>query len=149
MFPSSLSLYASPYRLQTALHKAAWFGYKDICKILIEKGASPRRTDYQYNTPYDKAIQSDDMELQQYLKRKLCCFCYKCICCMLNTLKRLGSLGTRLPLRSVPVGFGCKQSTFDHKALHPLCCIKFAWALDDWELMHRNTSLNNPRDWLL
>lgn len=42
----------------------------DICKILIEKGASPQRTDYQYNTPYDKAIQSGDMELQQYLKRK-------------------------------------------------------------------------------
>lgn len=57
-------------KLQTALHKAAWFGYKDICKILIEKGASPRRTDYQYNTPYDKAIQFGDIELQQYLKQK-------------------------------------------------------------------------------
>ena len=68
----SFFVYAKPCRLQTALHKAAWFGYKDICKILIEKGASPRRTDYQYNTPYDKAIQSGDIELQEYLKRKLC-----------------------------------------------------------------------------
>ena len=60
------------HRLQTALHKAAWFGYTDICKILIDKGASPTRTDYQYNTPYDKAIQSGDKELQQYLKGTTC-----------------------------------------------------------------------------
>ena len=61
----------SPYRLQTALHKAAWFGYQDICQILIEKGASVWITDYQGNTPYDKSIQSGDVELQQYMKRKL------------------------------------------------------------------------------
>ena len=58
-------------RLQTALHKAAWFGYRDICEILIEKGASLTRTDYQYNTPYDKAVQNGDVELQKFLNRKL------------------------------------------------------------------------------
>ena len=65
----SLSLSPSLCRLQTALHKAAWFGYRDICKILVEKGASTSRTDYQYNTPYDKAVQSGDVELQKFFKR--------------------------------------------------------------------------------
>ncbi|XP_064397829.1 diacylglycerol kinase zeta-like isoform X2 [Halichondria panicea] len=55
---------------QTALHKAAWFGYVDICRILVEAGASLNRRDYQGNTPYDKAVQSGDAELKMYLKRK-------------------------------------------------------------------------------
>ncbi len=33
-------------RVQTALHKAAWFGYVDICKILVEAGASLDKQDY-------------------------------------------------------------------------------------------------------
>ncbi len=36
-----------PFRNQTALHKAAWFGYVDICRILVEAGASLNRRDYQ------------------------------------------------------------------------------------------------------
>ena len=34
-------------RLQTALHKAAWYGYRGICKILVDRGASLLRKDYQ------------------------------------------------------------------------------------------------------
>ena len=37
------------YRLQTALHKAAWYGYQSICEILVNKGASLTRKDYQVN----------------------------------------------------------------------------------------------------
>ncbi len=39
------------FRAQTALHKAAWYGYRGICKILVEANASLLRTDYQVN-PY-------------------------------------------------------------------------------------------------
>ena len=35
------------HRAQTALHKAAWYGYRGICKILVEANASLLRTDYQ------------------------------------------------------------------------------------------------------
>ena len=34
-------------RKQTALHKAAWYGYYSICEILVEAGASLSITDYQ------------------------------------------------------------------------------------------------------
>lgn len=34
-------------RLQTALHKAAWFGYRRICYILVAAGASLLREDHQ------------------------------------------------------------------------------------------------------
>ena len=34
-------------RLQTALHKAAWFGYRGICCILVDAGASLQRHDHQ------------------------------------------------------------------------------------------------------
>lgn len=40
------------FRAQTALHKAAWYGYRGICKILVEAGASLLRTDYQVETCY-------------------------------------------------------------------------------------------------
>lgn len=35
------------HRLQTALHKAAWYGYRTVCKLLVEAGASLTRKDYQ------------------------------------------------------------------------------------------------------
>jgi len=34
-------------RLQTPLHKAAWYGYINVCKLLVENGASLFRQDYQ------------------------------------------------------------------------------------------------------
>ena len=37
----------------------------------MEKGSNPMRADYQGNTAYDKAIQSGDVDLQQYMKREL------------------------------------------------------------------------------
>jgi diacylglycerol kinase (ATP) len=57
-------------KAQTALHKAAWYGYTGICRILVEAGASLTRTDYQGNTPYYKSIESEDLELQKYLLKK-------------------------------------------------------------------------------
>lgn len=59
------------YRLQTALHKAAWYGYRTICHTLVEAGASLTRQDYQGNTPYDKAKQNGDKELARYLKGEI------------------------------------------------------------------------------
>jgi len=59
------------YRLQTALHKAAWYGYRTICHVLVEAGASLTRLDYQNNTPYDKARQNGDKELARYLKGEI------------------------------------------------------------------------------
>jgi len=56
--------------LQTALHKAAWYGYRTICHTLVEAGASLTLKDYQGNTPYYKAKQSGDKELATYLKSK-------------------------------------------------------------------------------
>lgn len=58
-------------RLQTALHKAAWYGYRTICTTLVEAGASLTRLDYQGNTPYDKARQNGDKELARYLKGEI------------------------------------------------------------------------------
>jgi diacylglycerol kinase (ATP) len=39
-------------KLQTPLHKAAWYGYFDICKVLVESGASLYRQDYQVCSCY-------------------------------------------------------------------------------------------------
>ena len=58
----------SYHRLQTALHKAAWYGYRTVCHTLVEAGASLTRLDYQGNVPYDKARQNGDKELARYLK---------------------------------------------------------------------------------
>ena len=55
-------------RLQTALHKAAWYGYRSICHTLVEAGASLTRLDYQNNAPNDKAKQNGDKELSHYLR---------------------------------------------------------------------------------
>uniref|UniRef100_A0A1X7VHK1 Uncharacterized protein n=1 Tax=Amphimedon queenslandica TaxID=400682 RepID=A0A1X7VHK1_AMPQE len=57
-------------KAQTALHKAAWYGYRGICKILVDVRASSLRTDYQANTPYLKSIESEDPKLKEYLQRK-------------------------------------------------------------------------------
>ena len=34
------------YRLQTPLHKASWYEYYNVCKILVENGASVLTKDY-------------------------------------------------------------------------------------------------------
>lgn len=44
------------YRLQTALHKAAWYGYQSICEILVNKGASLTRKDYQVRMNIHRAM---------------------------------------------------------------------------------------------
>jgi diacylglycerol kinase (ATP) len=57
-------------KLQTPLHKAAWYGYFDICKVLVESGASLYRQDYQGNTAMVQARRSGDEELMKYFKEK-------------------------------------------------------------------------------
>ncbi|XP_065838138.1 diacylglycerol kinase zeta-like isoform X2 [Oscarella lobularis] len=54
-------------RLQTALHKAAWYGYRTICRMLVESGASLTRLDYQGYSPYQRSLEGTDTELQSYL----------------------------------------------------------------------------------
>ena len=68
------------YRQQTALHKAAWYGYRTICHTLVEAGASINRLDYQNNTPYDKAKQNGDRELARYLKGKIFMYSFVTMC---------------------------------------------------------------------
>ena len=41
------SMLLSCSRLQTALHKAALYGYRSICKTLVDSGASLMRKDHQ------------------------------------------------------------------------------------------------------
>ena len=60
-------------RFQTALHKAAWYGYRSICHTLVEAGASLTRLDYQNNAPDDKARQNGDKELARYLRGEILC----------------------------------------------------------------------------
>ena len=60
-------------RLQTALHKAAWYGYRSICHTLVEARASLTRLDYQNNAPDDKARQNGDKELARYLRGEILC----------------------------------------------------------------------------
>ena len=48
-FESLYNLHILSVRGQIALHKAAWYGYHEICKILVETGASLFITDYQVN----------------------------------------------------------------------------------------------------
>lgn len=55
-------------RQQTALHKAAWYGYRTISVLLIEAGASLLIKDYQCYTPYQRSMQSGDEDLMKYLQ---------------------------------------------------------------------------------
>ncbi|XP_048526386.1 eye-specific diacylglycerol kinase isoform X2 [Dendroctonus ponderosae] len=52
---------------QTALHKAAAHRYRDICCMLVARGAKLDITDHRGNTPRMLAIQSEDLDLAAYL----------------------------------------------------------------------------------
>ncbi|XP_062511581.1 diacylglycerol kinase zeta-like isoform X2 [Corticium candelabrum] len=67
MLPREALDLVDDHRLQTALHKAAWYGYRTVCKHLVEAGASLLRKDYQGNTPYNRSLEGTDRELQAYL----------------------------------------------------------------------------------
>ncbi|XP_014670018.1 PREDICTED: diacylglycerol kinase iota-like [Priapulus caudatus] len=55
-------------KLQTALHKAAWYQRRTICHLLATAGASLTVTDRDGNTPYMQAVRAEDSELAAYLK---------------------------------------------------------------------------------
>ncbi|KAH0617029.1 hypothetical protein JD844_028603, partial [Phrynosoma platyrhinos] len=52
---------------ETALHKAACQRHRGICQLLVEAGASLRKTDSKGKTPRDKAQQAGDPDLASYL----------------------------------------------------------------------------------
>ncbi|XP_076825802.1 diacylglycerol kinase zeta-like isoform X2 [Clavelina lepadiformis] len=54
-------------RKQTALHKAAWYGRTDICKQLLDAGATINILDYKSKNAIDRARQADVSSLVTYL----------------------------------------------------------------------------------
>ncbi|XP_075796210.1 diacylglycerol kinase iota isoform X8 [Pelodiscus sinensis] len=55
---------------ETALHKAACQCHRGICQLLVEAGASLRKTDSKGQTPRDKAQQAGDLDLASYLESR-------------------------------------------------------------------------------
>ncbi|XP_077867505.1 diacylglycerol kinase zeta-like [Saccoglossus kowalevskii] len=55
-------------RCQTALHKAAWYQRRTICRMLVAAGASLTKTDYQGNTPRLQALRAEDTDLAAFLE---------------------------------------------------------------------------------
>ena len=80
LYPRLLSLLTP--RQQTALHKAAWYGYRTISVLLIEAGASLLIKDYHCYTPYQRSMQSGDEGLMKYLQGEGC-GCVRWVCSVL------------------------------------------------------------------
>ncbi|XP_033018009.1 diacylglycerol kinase iota isoform X7 [Lacerta agilis] len=53
---------------ETALHKAACQRHRGICQLLVEAGASLRKTDSKGRTPQDRAQKAGDPDLASYLE---------------------------------------------------------------------------------
>ncbi|XP_078232383.1 diacylglycerol kinase iota isoform X4 [Pogona vitticeps] len=53
---------------ETALHKAACQRHRGICQLLVEAGASLKKTDAKGKTPRDRAQQAGDPDLASYLE---------------------------------------------------------------------------------
>lgn len=53
---------------ETALHKAAFQGHRQVCQILIDAGASVLKRDSKGQTPLDIAQEAGDYELASYLE---------------------------------------------------------------------------------
>nr|XP_028602617.1 diacylglycerol kinase iota isoform X7 [Podarcis muralis] len=53
---------------ETALHKAACQRHRGICQLLVEAGASLRKTDSKGRTPRDRAQKAGDPDLASYLE---------------------------------------------------------------------------------
>nr|XP_023394954.1 diacylglycerol kinase iota isoform X1 [Loxodonta africana] len=53
---------------ETALHKAACHRNRAVCQLLVDAGASLRKTDSKGKTPQDKAQQAGDLDLAAYLE---------------------------------------------------------------------------------
>uniref|UniRef100_A0A8B9VMH6 Diacylglycerol kinase n=1 Tax=Anas zonorhyncha TaxID=75864 RepID=A0A8B9VMH6_9AVES len=57
-------------RGETALHKAACQRHRAICQLLVDAGASLRKTDSKGKTPRDRAQQAGDPDLASYLESR-------------------------------------------------------------------------------
>uniref|UniRef100_A0A8C2UCN7 Diacylglycerol kinase n=2 Tax=Coturnix japonica TaxID=93934 RepID=A0A8C2UCN7_COTJA len=55
---------------ETALHKAACQRHRAICQLLVDAGASLRKTDSKGKTPRDRAQQAGDPDLASYLETR-------------------------------------------------------------------------------
>uniref|UniRef100_A0A672UHJ2 Diacylglycerol kinase n=1 Tax=Strigops habroptila TaxID=2489341 RepID=A0A672UHJ2_STRHB len=55
---------------ETALHKAACQRHRVICQLLVDAGASLRKTDSKGKTPRDRAQQAGDPDLASYLESR-------------------------------------------------------------------------------
>uniref|UniRef100_A0A3Q2HZ27 Diacylglycerol kinase n=1 Tax=Equus caballus TaxID=9796 RepID=A0A3Q2HZ27_HORSE len=56
---------------ETALHKAACQRNRAVCQLLVDAGASLRKTDSKGKTPQDRAQQAGDPDLAAYLESRL------------------------------------------------------------------------------
>ena len=55
-------------RRQTALHKAAWYQRRTICRMLVQAGSDLFLKDKQGHTPRDQALRAEDQELANFLE---------------------------------------------------------------------------------
>ncbi|XP_023592675.1 diacylglycerol kinase iota [Trichechus manatus latirostris] len=68
--PSELLDMADSETGETALHKAACQRNRAVCQLLVDAGASLRKTDSKGKTPQDKAQQAGDLDLAAYLESR-------------------------------------------------------------------------------
>lgn len=68
--PSELLDMADSETGETALHKAACQRNRAVCQLLVDAGASLRKTDSKGKTPQDKAQQAGDPDLAAYLESR-------------------------------------------------------------------------------
>ncbi|XP_075066498.1 diacylglycerol kinase iota isoform X7 [Mixophyes fleayi] len=53
---------------ETALHKAAFQGHRQVCQILVDAGACLIKKDVKGHTPFDRAQEAGDSDLASYLE---------------------------------------------------------------------------------
>ncbi|XP_019508831.1 PREDICTED: diacylglycerol kinase iota isoform X9 [Hipposideros armiger] len=68
--PSELLDMADSETGETALHKAACQRNRAVCQLLVDAGASVRKTDSKGKTPQDRAQQAGDPDLAAYLESR-------------------------------------------------------------------------------
>ncbi|XP_036086748.1 diacylglycerol kinase iota isoform X5 [Rousettus aegyptiacus] len=68
--PSELLDMADSETGETALHKAACQRNRAVCQLLVDAGASLRKTDSKGQTPQDRAQQAGDPDLAAYLESR-------------------------------------------------------------------------------
>ncbi|XP_045421287.1 diacylglycerol kinase iota isoform X4 [Lemur catta] len=68
--PSELLDMADSETGETALHKAACQRNRAVCQLLVDAGASLRKTDSKGKTPQDRAQQAGDPDLAAYLESR-------------------------------------------------------------------------------